>query len=626
MVVSTAGTNRCPACWSAVGPEDDRCAECGQVIRAPKGRRLLPVVAVALVGIGGALWWGLFHDNRPGTPGPEISQQQPRRTADQAREVTTDTPATAPDTGNRRPVPGPRALHLFWVKGNERPVALLRVATATPGGGALLCVPLDLLPRRGPLTTNNDDEIDAEVVTVDWQRRLVLLQVPASAIAGTVAVPVGAAATLTTERLEVRHRQWPTHKDIGLAASLGGAIELKLDDRLPEGAVLMFDDRAVAYGIGGTRALPLDPLLPWLRRPVAASPMTLAELQQKLRSSDPQLILEDAGALLAQRPPTMKRIEEALAMLEQGQHLARDAASMKAFTYLLAQAHHQRVRVQSRTDEVQALILAKQAMLRFPNHAGILADAVLLAIHGDPGAAATLYQQLLQVSPEHARNVADDVAAGLQTAARSRRRAHRYQEALVLLARAVQLFPQRADMHLAYAKALTAAGRDYDALAEANAAARLDPSYARHLKRYQRAATEGKRSRTYVIHYDPKTRILRAKASVGGQAVRFLVDTGASLTTIPTSLADRLGLRKKTNPRTKVTTASGVVEVEIVELPSLRLGPWIRLRKVKAAVLDLPGESLAGTGLLGLNVLQLLDMEIDSENSRLILKQRRKRR
>ena len=97
------------------------------------------------------------------------------------------------------------------------------------------------------------------------------------------------------------------------------------------------------------------------------------------------------------------------------------------------------------------------------------------------------------------------------------------------------------------------------------------------------------------------------------------------LATIPTALADRLGLRKKTNPRTKVTTASGVIEVEVVELPSLKLGE-IPLRKVKAAVLDLPGEGLANTGLLGLNVLQRLHMQIDTENSRLILKQRRKRR
>jgi len=486
---------------------------------------------------------------------------------------------------------------------------------------------LDLLPRRGPLTTGNGDEIDAEVVTVDWQRRLVLLAVPVSAVVGRVALSVGPAATLTTDdRLEVRDPRWPTDKDIGLAAPLGGAIELKLDARLPEGAVLMFDDHAVAYGLGGTRALPLDPLLPWLRRATTSHVMTLAELQKQVRAKDPQLILEDAGALLAQRPPTMKRIEEALAMLEQGQHLSRDAASMKAFRYLLGQAYHQRVRIQARTDQVQALILVKEAVLRFPSHGGILADAVVLTIsHGDPADAATLYQQLLQVSPEHARNVADDVAAGLQRAARNRSRHNRNQEALVLLARAVQLFPQRADMHLAHARALAAAGRDYDALAAANQAARLDPSYSRHLTRYQSAAKHGGRSRTYIIPYDPKTRIIKARASVGGQPVRLIVDTGASLTTIPTALADRLGLRRKTNPRAKVTTASGVMEVEVVELPSLKLGK-ISVRKVQAAVLDLPGEGLANTGLLGLNVLQRLNMQIDTEKSQLLLRQSRKRR
>ncbi|MHC4513596.1 MAG: retropepsin-like aspartic protease family protein [Planctomycetota bacterium] len=508
-------------------------------------------------------------------------------------------------------------------------MALLHVAASAPGAQAMFCLPLALVPRRGPLTTTDGVDLDAQVVTVARQRGLVLLQLPGSTGRNTIPLPVRAAATLSTgDRLQARDDGWHTDGSVSLAAPLGGATELRLGGQVPLGAVLLFEDHAVAYAVGGRRALPLDPLLPWLRRAGVAAEMTFTELQKELRSRDPQLILEDAGALLAKRPTTMKQIEDALTLLEQGQYLTQAAATTKAFTDLLRQAHHQRVRVQSRIDGVQALIAAKQALLRFPDHGGILADAVVLTIdHGDPADAATLYRQLLQVSPEHARNVADDVAAGLQRTARSRRRARRNQEALVLLAEAVQLFPQRADMHLAYAQALAAAGRDYDALAEASVAAQLDPSYSRYLSRYQRAATQSKRSGsgTYVIPYDPKTRMIKAQASVGGQAVRFLVDTGASLTTVPTAVADRLGLRKKTNPRAKVTTASGVMEVEVVVLPSLKLGK-IRLRKVQAAVLDLPGESLAGTGLLGLNALQRLNMEIDSENSRLILKQRRKRR
>lgn len=631
------GTNRCPACWSAVAPEDDRCAECGQILRASKTRWLLPIVAAALVAIGGASWWGFLRNHTQDKPHPEASPRQPDndqpKGAGAIDDIATGTQAKAADTVKdglppRRPRT-PRTSHVLWIKGNERPVALVRVATAAASGPALFCVPIELLPLRGPLTTSDGDEIDAAVVTVDWQRRLVLLQVPASAVADGIALPVGTAASLTTtDRLEVWDPRWETQREIGLAAPLGGAIEMKLDDALPVGALLLFRGHAVAYGVGGTRALPLGPLLPWLRRAISThETMTLAELQRQVRSRDPQMILEDAAMLLARRPVTMKQIEEAMTMLEQGQRLARDATSMQAFTDLLARVHRQRIRLQSHTDRVQALVLAKQALLRFPDHPGILADTVLLTLdHGDPAEALALYEQLLRASREHARSVADDLSNGLQRAARSRRRAGRNQEALVLLTRAVQLFPQRADLHLAHAQALAAADRDYDALAAANEAARLDPSYARYVDRYQRAARDSGQSRTHVIPFDPRTRVLKTKASVGGQPVRFLVDTGASLTTIPTALADRLGLRRQTNPRTKVTTASGELEVEVVELPSLRLGRRIRLSKVRAAVLDLPGENLAGTGLLGLNALRRLNMEIDSENSRLILKQRRKPR
>ncbi|MEE9127681.1 MAG: retropepsin-like aspartic protease, partial [Planctomycetota bacterium] len=542
---------------------------------------------------------------------------------------TRQAPSTTPAEEERKPTERkPAQSHQLWVKGEGRPVALLHVAAATPTPNPLFCLPLSLVPRRrGPLTTTDGEQLDAQVIAVAWQRGLVLLQLPASAGTSTIPLPVRAAATLTMgERLRARDISLHTDLTVSLAAPLGGATELKLGGVVATGAVLLSDGHAVGYAIGGARALPLDPLLPWLRRPVVASQMSFADLQSQLRKRDPRLILEDAAALLAKRTPTLKQIREALAMLEQGQYLARDPSVTESFNHLLRQAHHQQVRVQSHIDPVQALVLARRALLRFPEHAAILADAVLLAVKRDPAGAASLYEQLLRVSPDHALDVADDVAAGILKAARNRHLGRRNQEALVLLARAVLLFPQRADMHLAYARALAVAGRDYDALAEASTAARLDPSYSRHVGRYQRAANQGGGAKTYVIPYDPRTRAIQAKATVGGQAVKFLVDTGASLTTIPTAVADRLGLRKKSNPRVKVTTASGEVEVEIVVLPSLRLGPRIHLRKVRAAVLDLPGKDLAGTGLLGLNVLQRLDMQIDSENSQLILKQPRKRR
>ena len=99
---------------------------------------------------------------------------------------------------------------------------------------------------------------------------------------------------------------------------------------------------------------------------------------------------------------------------------------------------------------MQALILARQSLLQFPDHAGLLTTAIALSLNQDNGnEATTLYHQLLGVSPEHARVVADDVASGLAKMARGLGRGRRNQEALEILARAVGLFPTRPDLRMA---------------------------------------------------------------------------------------------------------------------------------------------------------------------------------
>ena len=90
-------------------------------------------------------------------------------------------------------------------------------------------------------------------------------------------------------------------------------------------------------------------------------------------------------------------------------------------------------------------------------------------------------------------------------------------------------------------------------------------------------------------------------------------------------MARDLGLASRR--RVIVQTASGTVQADEVLLPSLGIAGSIELRDVIAVVLDLPC-TLSGKGLLGLNVLGKLDMQIDGRGSRLILSQpgRRRRR
>jgi predicted aspartyl protease len=55
----------------------------------------------------------------------------------------------------------------------------------------------------------------------------------------------------------------------------------------------------------------------------------------------------------------------------------------------------------------------------------------------------------------------------------------------------------------------------------------------------------------------------------------------------------------------------------VVQLPVLAIG-GLRLARVNAVVLDMPG-TLAGSGLLGMNVLSRWNLQIDGQNGRLIL-------
>src|SRR5262249_49777590 len=162
--------------------------------------------------------------------------------------------------------------------------------------------------------------------------------------------------------------------------------------------------------------------------------------------------------------------------------------------------------------------------------------------------------------------VAERFARGLLRIARSRLRERRAQEALELLDGAVELFPRRADLLIARAEALAAVGRAEDEAAAAAAAAARDPACAREAGHLRVAAQRARPPGLVQIPFDPQTNAVNANVTVGGLPVQLVVDTGATLTTIPSELANQLNLRKA-NPKTiKVNTAGGIVEGEVVTL------------------------------------------------------------
>ncbi|MEE4330317.1 MAG: TIGR02281 family clan AA aspartic protease [Wenzhouxiangella sp.] len=92
-----------------------------------------------------------------------------------------------------------------------------------------------------------------------------------------------------------------------------------------------------------------------------------------------------------------------------------------------------------------------------------------------------------------------------------------------------------------------------------------------------------------------------ANGRINGSDVTFLVDTGATLVSVPEELADRLGLERQAPIR--LETAAGNVQGWLTELDEVRLGDIVQ-RQVRAAIN--PGRH--DTVLLGMSFLRELEM------------------
>jgi clan AA aspartic protease (TIGR02281 family) len=121
-----------------------------------------------------------------------------------------------------------------------------------------------------------------------------------------------------------------------------------------------------------------------------------------------------------------------------------------------------------------------------------------------------------------------------------------------------------------------------------------------------------------IIRFAPGTRQIPVTASINqGTPQEFIVDTGASMVTIPFSTAGDLGIVVSVrNPRRKVYTAGGEIYAPEVVLDSITLEDFTTYN-VKALVMDLPNQP--GVGLLGLNFLRRFRMDLNTDDGMLML-------
>lgn len=122
-----------------------------------------------------------------------------------------------------------------------------------------------------------------------------------------------------------------------------------------------------------------------------------------------------------------------------------------------------------------------------------------------------------------------------------------------------------------------------------------------------------------VINFSPGSRQIPLTATLNrSSSQKFIVDTGASMVTIPRSTAQALGLAIP-NPKRKVFTAGGVQYAPEVNISSITVEGW-EVKNVKALVLDIPDQP--DWGLLGLNYLERFRMDMNTEEGVLLLEPR----
>ena len=104
-----------------------------------------------------------------------------------------------------------------------------------------------------------------------------------------------------------------------------------------------------------------------------------------------------------------------------------------------------------------------------------------------------------------------------------------------------------------------------------------------------------------------------AEGQINGGAIRFIVDTGATVVSLSSSDAQRLGIEYRSWQPVRMTTANGIARGYRVKLDTVRIGS-ITANNVDAVVL----QDLTMPALLGMSFLNRMEMRRDGQTMTLI--------
>jgi clan AA aspartic protease (TIGR02281 family) len=122
------------------------------------------------------------------------------------------------------------------------------------------------------------------------------------------------------------------------------------------------------------------------------------------------------------------------------------------------------------------------------------------------------------------------------------------------------------------------------------------------------------------LHPDDRALMLTAVVDHYIQAP-FILDTGATYTTISTDLARRLGYQPSMAQHIKITTANGEIMLPRVVLKSLTLNGYTAYN-VEATVMTMP-TNVPFAGLLGMSFIRHHRITIDADAAHLVIEPQR---
>lgn len=133
------------------------------------------------------------------------------------------------------------------------------------------------------------------------------------------------------------------------------------------------------------------------------------------------------------------------------------------------------------------------------------------------------------------------------------------------------------------------------------------------LGQHYRGAPASDARQSATLAADPRGHFF-ADATVNGQPMRFVVDTGASVVVLMAGDATRMGIDWRKGRPAPMQTANGATTGYLVNLQSVRIG-GIELQNIDGVVVE---RGLGSFGLLGMSFLNRVEMRREGEKMELI--------